>query len=264
MSVRQGRPSRFWGAIVGIALLLLGVILVIVILLSARLRQPVQVTVLRPAPAEKAAAPTPPASASSPSEPTAARPSARPSHSQERPAAADRDREPPARTATPPVKVVEKVEKVVEKQVRVVEKPVKVVEKPVKGVEKPARRRPAPTASNRLAPLPARRPSDTAPLSTGGPNDGTSVSTSKPGDRDEAAGTFLETGLPSQLTYAGQVWNASDLVQDISADLLAVDGRTVDGHTVYHDGDAASPFPQIYVKVAGETDQYVRYVRTSS
>jgi cytoskeletal protein RodZ len=235
MSVQKGRPSRFWVVIVGVALLLLGIILVMVILLSARLRQPDRVTVVQPAPVGTVPGAAPPASASSHTAPVAARSSATPTSSQRHDAKTDRSREKPARVVERPVKVIEKEVKVVEKQVKVVEKPVIVT-------RKPARERPPPSESNDRAPVPTTRPSD----------------------RESATGTFLETGLPNQLTYAGKVWNASDLVKDLSADLLAADSRTVDGHTIYHDEDAAPPFPHIYVKVAGETDQYVPYVPTSS
>lgn len=235
MSVQKGRPSRFWGAIVGVALLLLGIILMMVILLSARLRQPDRVIVVRPAPVGIAPGAASPPSTSSSTAPGAARPYTTPTHSQRHDAKTDRSREKPARVVERPVKVIEKEVKVVEKQVKVVEKPVIVT-------RKPALERPAPTESNDRAPVP----------------------TTKTSDREPTTGTFLETGLPNQLTYDGKVWNATELVKDLSADLLVADSHIVDGHTIYHDEDATSPFPHVYVKVADETDQYVRYVPTSS
>ena len=237
MSLQKGRPSRFWVAVVGIALLLLGIILVMVIELSARLRQAERVDYGHPVAVGTAPGPTSASSSPSHTTPVAARPSATPANSQRHDAKTDRNREKPARAVERPVKVVEKV---VEKEVKVVEKEVRVVEKPVKVTQKPARERPPPTESNGRAPVPTTGSSDRKPVMA----------------------TFLETGLPNQLTYSGKLWNASDLVTDLSADLLATDSRTVDGHTIYHDEAAASPFPHVYEKVAGETDQYVRYVPT--
>jgi Na+-transporting methylmalonyl-CoA/oxaloacetate decarboxylase gamma subunit len=213
MAMQRVRPSGFCVAIVGVALVLLGIILVMVILLSARVRRAERVTAV----------------------PAAVQPPATPTNSKPPDAKTNRSHEKPVRVVVQPVKVIEKQVKVVEKQVRVVEKLVKVS-------RKPARERRQPIASNDHAPVPATRSSARVP----------------------ATATFLETGLPNQLSYAGKLWNASDLVKDLRAELLATDSRAVDGHTIYHDESATSPFPCVYAKVADETDQYVRYVPTSS
>jgi hypothetical protein len=126
--------------------------------------------------------------------------------------------------------VVERPVKVIEKQVKVVEREVQVIEKPVKVMQKPAR----------------------------------SASTAETSDRPSETGTFQDTGLPTQLSYQGKLWNAADRVKGLPTDLLAADRRRVDGRIVYHDADAEAPYPHVYLKVAGQTDQYVRSIPTSS
>ncbi len=140
-----------------------------------------------------------------------------------------RPRSQPAHVVTQPVKVIEKQVKVVEKEVRIVEKPVRVTSGPA------SHRLPVTESSNRGSQAAA----DTA--------------------------KFQETGLPNQLTYAGKMWNASELVRGLPADLVTADeNHRVSDRTVYHEKDAEAPFPHVYLKVAGQTDQYVRYVPTSS
>lgn len=234
MSVQQGRPSQFWVAIVGVALLLLGIILVAVITLSARLREGAHRTIVVERVPVGAAPPAAPVThigglpARSPAVTIHPRPAdPEPSHI----------RHEPPRVVQQPVKVIEKQVKVVEKQVKVVERPVKVVRVPAKAAQ-PAR----------AVARPAER--------VAGAREST--------DRTPATGTFQETGLPNQIRYAGKLWNASKVVKDLSADELASDSLPVDGRTIYHDQDMEAPYPSVYVQVAGETDQYVRYVPTTS
>jgi hypothetical protein len=237
MSVQQGRPSRFWAAIVAVALLLLGIILVVVVLLSSHLRQGERETVVRLVPMRTA----PPAATTSHTERRPTRPSATSNRTQRSDAKLDRIRAEPPRIVQRPVKVIEKQVKVVEKQVKVIERPVKVIQKPVKVTQQPTRA--------------TVRPAEQADRA---------VPTTGSTDLGPAASSFQETGLPNQITYAGKVWNASEVVNDVSPDVLAADSRKVDGRTIYHDQDADVPYPRVYIQVAGETEQYVRYVPTTS
>lgn len=135
------------------------------------------------------------------------------------------------RSDRPAVKVAERPARVVEPPVRVVEKEVRVVEKETQVIEKPVPAKPAATAEDEHAT-----------------------------DRD----TFQQTGLPNQIRYAGKTWNASDRIKGLPADLLADDPHRVGGRTVYHDYNAAAPYAHVYLKLPGQTDQYVRYVPTES
>jgi hypothetical protein len=237
MSVQQGRPSRFWAVVVAVALLLLGIILVVVVLLSNHLRATEGRTIVQVIPAGT----PPPAAALTRPAGLPAQSAAVTTHPRQPDPKPDRPHGEPLHTARPPVKVIEKQVKVVEKQVKVVERPVKVVRAPVKASSLPAR----------------------APARPAEPSERTAAARESI-DRSPETGSFQETGLPNQLRYSGKRWNASEVVKDLSTDALASDDQPVDGRTIYHDQDAETPYPCVYVKVAGETDQYVRYVPTTS
>jgi hypothetical protein len=226
MILEYRRHPRVWLVIAAAALVLLGFILVAVIMLSARLRRPAQVTVIQPVPAKTGSV------ATSPAEPaaTAAPPAAGGSS-----AAAGWRGEESSRSARQPVKVVERPVRVVEPPVKVVEKEVRVVEKETQVVEK-------------AAPAAASSAPGTA-----------AESRQEATDRD----TFQQTGLPNQIAYAGRTWNATARIKGLPADLLSDDPHRVEGHTVYHDHNAAAPYAHVYLKLAGQTDQYVRYVPTA-
>jgi len=236
MSVQQGRPSQFWVAIVAVALLLLGIILIVVILLSTRLRQAERRTVVQFVPVGSTPTAAPLHAAQPPT-----RPSRAADHPQRPEPKLERNSGKPDQIAQRPVKVIEKQVKVVEKQVTVIERPVKVVRVPAKAAQHPAR-----------ATVPSVEPVERT------------AAVRESTDRVSGTGTFQETGLPNQITYAGKLWNASEVVKDRSADELAADSHLVDGRTIYHDKDADAPYPSVCIKVAGETEQYVRYVPTTS
>jgi cytoskeletal protein RodZ len=227
MLVTERRQPWLWAAIVAVALLLLVGILVTVVMVSARLRQAERTMVIQPAPPSVPLSP-PPASTRAPV--AATPPGTSPSPPATRVAGS---RERSAQVAERPQTVVQRPApvKVIEKQVKVVEKQVKVVEKPVKVVQKPAR-----------APVPATAEAES----------------------QLAKKSFRDTGLPNQLTYDGATWNASEVVRGLPADLLIADSEKVDGRSVYHDHNAAAPYPHVYLRVAGQTDRYVLYVPTAS
>lgn len=228
MILDDRRQPRVWIVVAATALVLLAFILVAVILLSARMRRPEQVTVIQPVPTETGPTTAPltvPGSTATPPAPGAGGSSAAAGWRGD--GAARTDRETRA-AAERPTKEVEPPVKVVEKQVKVVEKETQVIEK-------------APLAAPSPAPGAAAESSESA------------------ADRD----TFQQTGLPNQITYAGKTWNASGRMKGLPADLLADDPHRVDGRTVYHDYNATAPYPHVYLKLPGQSDQYVRYVPTA-
>jgi hypothetical protein len=240
MYADERHPPRFWGTIVTVALLLLGVILVVVITLSARLRRAETATVAQqlPVPVETAPSAAPHATSASSSPRVTTRAAETPVIAERRHSSAAHTGQQPMKAAPSPVKVVQQPVRVIEKQVRVIEKQVRIIEKPVKVVEKPAK-----LARNlQRAPTPAAAKTGSEP--------------------DQK--TFQQTGLPNQLTYDGKTWNASEMVKGLPADLLAPSDQPVDGRTIYHDKETEAPYPHVYVKVAGQTNQYVRYVPTTS
>jgi hypothetical protein len=113
MILDDRRQPRVWVAVAATALVLLAFILITVILLADRLRQPGRVTVVQP-PAGTA---TPAATA--PSATAGWRGTQAPAQGRE-----------PAKVVEGRVKIVEQPVKVVEKQVKVVQKEVHVIEKP--------------------------------------------------------------------------------------------------------------------------------------
>jgi hypothetical protein len=230
MTLDDRRPSRVWVAVAATALVLLAFILVTVILLSARLRRPEQVTVIQPVPAETGAATAPPSGTGMANAPRAVHTPGASATAGWRGTDPTGTHRPASTAAEQPVKVVERPVKVVEKQVKVVEKETHVIEKPPRGAAPPA---------------------STAGADTQG------------SDRTVDRDTFQQTGLPNQIAYAGKTWNASDRIKGLPADLLADDPHRIDGHTVYHDHNAAAPYAHVYLKLPGQTDQYVRYVPTA-
>lgn len=117
----------------------------------------------------------------------------------------------------------------------------KVVKKEVKVVEKPV-------------PVPVPAPGAGQGDAASGP-----TRTNEP-----AAGTFEQTGLPNHLNYQGKEWTAIELIEGLPSGLVAADAQKAKGLTVYHDNNAEPPYSQVYVKVPGQTDQYVRYMPGTS
>jgi hypothetical protein len=236
MSLFDRRHPWLWVTIVAVALLLLAGILITVITLSARLRRAERVTVIETIPVQTPTATTAPAPAED--TPSDAAVTAVPATTDDKVAGyrakQENGSDAPAQGGAKPVRGVEKPVVVVQKpaptkviekvqQVKVVEKQVKVVEKPETIVQKPA------------------------------------------AGSDSAAGegTFRDTGLPNQMEYDGQRWNASERVRGLPADLLIAGTEEADGRTVYHDHNAARPYPHVYLPVPGGRDLYVRYVPTA-
>jgi hypothetical protein len=109
-----------------------------------------------------------------------------------------------------------------------------------------------------VPPEPPQFPGSTAG-GTGGDATVTPVPPTGRSSPPPGAGTFRGTGLPERLRYRGIDWTALELIEGLPATLLEADDQKADGLTVYSDRNAEPPYAHVYVRVAGETDQYVRY-----
>lgn len=73
-----------------------------------------------------------------------------------------------------------------------------------------------------------------------------------------APGTFLDTGMPKDLTFNDSTFRAQDTTT-MTQDQLKSIGTAADGTELFVSANATEPYQSVLAVVPGETDKYVRY-----